>query len=58
VANDITASDAGFEVDTNQVTLLFADGRTESLPNQSKAAVAAHLMGRVGEWFQPPLSGT
>ena len=58
VANDITASDAGFEVDTNQVTLLCADGRTESLPNQSKAAVAAHLMGRVGEWFQPPLSGT
>jgi len=26
VANDILAADAGFAVDTNRVTLLFADG--------------------------------
>ena len=40
VANDISAADAGFGVETNRVTLLFPDGRTESLPLMSKAGVA------------------
>ncbi|WP_299028499.1 bifunctional phosphopantothenoylcysteine decarboxylase/phosphopantothenate--cysteine ligase CoaBC [uncultured Thermanaerothrix sp.] len=40
VANDISAQDAGFEVDTNQVTLLFADGRVEALPLMGKDQVA------------------
>lgn len=40
VANDISATDAGFEVDTNRVTLLFADGRIQALPLMSKEAVA------------------
>jgi len=44
VANDISADDAGFEGDTNRVTLLFADGRVEPLPILDKPAVAARLV--------------
>jgi phosphopantothenoylcysteine decarboxylase/phosphopantothenate--cysteine ligase len=40
VANDVSAPDAGFGVDTNRVTLLFADGRKITLPLMSKADVA------------------
>lgn len=44
VANDIGASNAGFEVDTNQVTLLFPDGRQEVLPLMSKEQVADRVL--------------
>ncbi|HUF39295.1 MAG TPA: bifunctional phosphopantothenoylcysteine decarboxylase/phosphopantothenate--cysteine ligase CoaBC [Anaerolineales bacterium] len=47
VANDISAADAGFEVDTNRVTLLFAGGRTEPLPLLGKDAVAERVMREV-----------
>jgi phosphopantothenoylcysteine decarboxylase / phosphopantothenate---cysteine ligase len=47
VANDISASDAGFAVDTNRVTLLYPDGRSESLPLMSKAEVAVEILERV-----------
>lgn len=47
VANDISAPDAGFGVDTNRVTLLFADGRVESLPLMSKAEVAEEVLRHV-----------
>jgi len=47
VANDIGAADAGFEVDTNRVTLLFADGRAESLPVMGKDEVAARVMEEI-----------
>jgi phosphopantothenoylcysteine decarboxylase/phosphopantothenate--cysteine ligase len=40
IANDITAADAGFGVDTNRVTLLFADGKKTALPLMGKDAVA------------------
>ncbi len=46
-ANDISAQDAGFGVDTNRVTLLYADGETEALPLMSKEEVADLLMERV-----------
>jgi phosphopantothenoylcysteine decarboxylase/phosphopantothenate--cysteine ligase len=46
-ANDISAVDAGFEVDTNQVTLLFADGEKEELPLMSKDEVAEIVLERV-----------
>jgi phosphopantothenoylcysteine decarboxylase/phosphopantothenate--cysteine ligase len=48
-ANDITAPDSGFSVDTNQVTLLFADGRVEALPQMSKDAVARRILDEVVE---------
>lgn len=47
VANDIRAADAGFGVDTNRVTLLFADGRAEPLELMSKDQVAAVVMARI-----------
>jgi phosphopantothenoylcysteine decarboxylase/phosphopantothenate--cysteine ligase len=46
-ANDISATDAGFAVDSNRVTLLYPDGRAESLPLASKAEVAAEILERV-----------
>jgi len=50
-ANDVSAPDAGFEVDTNRVVLLFADGRQESLEKRSKAEIAEIIMQHVVEWF-------
>ena len=47
VANDISATDAGFGVDTNRVTLLYPDGRREDLPLQSKAEVAEEVILRL-----------
>ena len=47
VANDVSAPEAGFEVDTNRVTLLWTDGRVEQLPLMSKAALADALLDRV-----------
>ncbi len=47
VANDISATDAGFEADTNRVTLLFADGSQKDLPLLSKAEVAEAVIEQV-----------
>lgn len=52
VANDITAPDSGFAVDTNRVTLLFADAREESLPLMSKAEVAEAIIERVAAMLE------
>ena len=49
VANDITAPNAGFAVDTNQVTLLDPEGRVETRPLMSKAEVAEVVLDRVVE---------
>ena len=46
VANDVSRSDAGFDVDTNAVTIVGASG-AETLPLQSKARVAAEILDRV-----------
>ncbi|MBM3151833.1 MAG: bifunctional phosphopantothenoylcysteine decarboxylase/phosphopantothenate--cysteine ligase CoaBC [Chloroflexi bacterium] len=46
-ANDISAPDAGFSVDTNRVSLLFANGDRESLPLMSKAEVAEVIIDRL-----------
>ncbi len=47
VANDISASDTGFAVDFNRVTLLDAQGGVEHLPRMSKTDVAEIVMQRV-----------
>jgi phosphopantothenoylcysteine decarboxylase/phosphopantothenate--cysteine ligase len=44
VANDISANDAGFAVDTNRVTFLFANGTKEILPLMSKTEVAEKII--------------
>ena len=46
-ANDISADDAGFAVETNRLTLLFADGRRESLSLMSKTEAAEIIMARI-----------
>jgi phosphopantothenoylcysteine decarboxylase/phosphopantothenate--cysteine ligase len=47
VANDVSAADSGFEVDTNRVTLLDASGGMETLPLMSKPAVAEKIIDRL-----------
>lgn len=54
VANDISAQDAGFAVDTNRVALLAADGSVENLPLMSKAQVAQAVLRRVVELLEKP----
>lgn len=46
-ANDVSASDAGFAVDTNRITILHASGGQEALPLMSKYAVAHEILDRV-----------
>jgi phosphopantothenoylcysteine decarboxylase / phosphopantothenate---cysteine ligase len=48
VANDVSRPDAGFDVDTNAVTLVSAAG-VEELPLQPKSAVAARILDRIEE---------
>lgn len=45
VANDVTRPGAGFDVDTNIVTLITKDGQ-EALPMMSKAEVAERILDR------------
>lgn len=45
VANDVSAQDAGFEVDTNRVILLSKDGSQHELPLLTKYEVARHVLG-------------
>ncbi|MBN1537909.1 MAG: bifunctional phosphopantothenoylcysteine decarboxylase/phosphopantothenate--cysteine ligase CoaBC [Anaerolineales bacterium] len=47
VANDITSNKAGFAVDTNQVTLIDATGKSEAHPLLSKEEVAQIIINRV-----------
>ena len=47
VANDISAPDSGFGVDTNRVTLLFSDSSKQSLSLMSKEEVAEGIIARL-----------
>lgn len=47
VANDVAAEGAGFDVDTNVVTLLARDGRDLALPKMSKREVADRILDEV-----------
>lgn len=51
-ANDISAADAGFGVDTNRITLLYADGRREPLPLMGKEQAARVIMERVAAFLE------
>ena len=46
-ANDVTAPDSGFGVDTNKVTLIDRDGKTEDLPLMTKREVADKILDKV-----------
>lgn len=47
VANDISRSDAGFDVDTNAATILRRDGSTRELPLQSKNELAGAVLDEI-----------
>lgn len=47
VANDVTKEGSGFEVDTNQVTILGADGVTSELPLLTKYEVGDKILNHV-----------
>jgi phosphopantothenoylcysteine decarboxylase/phosphopantothenate--cysteine ligase len=53
VANDVTQPGAGFDVETNQVTLVAQDG-LEALPMLSKADVATIVLDRVEQLLTTP----
>jgi phosphopantothenoylcysteine decarboxylase/phosphopantothenate--cysteine ligase len=50
VANDVSRSDAGFDVENNAVTLVTASG-AEEVPLQSKAAVAQRILDRIEQFL-------
>jgi phosphopantothenoylcysteine decarboxylase/phosphopantothenate--cysteine ligase len=52
VANDVTATDAGFAVDTNRVTLIGLDGQVEALPLMSKLEVAERILDKVEQLLE------
>jgi phosphopantothenoylcysteine decarboxylase/phosphopantothenate--cysteine ligase len=54
VANDVSAPDAGFEVDTNRALLLDADGSVHDLPLQTKAELADAILDRVRRAIENP----
>ncbi len=47
VANDLTAEGAGFDLDTNIVTLFSRDGRDLALPKMNKSEVAQRILDEV-----------
>jgi len=51
VANDITERNAGFNVDTNKVLLLFSDGSSEQLPLMQKSEVAEKILNYLVSWL-------
>jgi len=46
-ANDVTSPDAGFGVDTNRVTILYATGKQETLPLMNKHTLAHEILDRI-----------
>jgi len=46
VANDVSRSDAGFEVETNAVTIVSSTG-ADDVPLQSKSGVASAILNRI-----------
>jgi phosphopantothenoylcysteine decarboxylase / phosphopantothenate---cysteine ligase len=47
VANDVTAEGAGFDQDTNIVTLFSSDGRDLALPKMNKSEVAQRILDEI-----------
>ncbi|UCG14969.1 MAG: bifunctional phosphopantothenoylcysteine decarboxylase/phosphopantothenate--cysteine ligase CoaBC [Deltaproteobacteria bacterium] len=52
VANDLKAADAGFASDTNQVTILWPNDDTETLPLADKEVIARQIWKRVEKLLQ------
>ena len=58
VANDITASDAGFASDDNRVIILDRQGGIDRLPLMSKYNVGVEVLNRVVPLFRGPVRST
>ena len=58
VANDITASDAGFASDDNRVIILDREGSIDRLPLMSKYDVGVEVLNRVLPLFRGPAKPT
>jgi phosphopantothenoylcysteine decarboxylase/phosphopantothenate--cysteine ligase len=52
VANNISEDDAGFAVETNRVTLLFANGPREILPLMSKVEVSEKIIEHISKLLE------
>lgn len=48
IANDITATDAGFAADSNRVVVLDMDGGLHHIDRRSKAEIGAYIIERIG----------
>jgi phosphopantothenoylcysteine decarboxylase/phosphopantothenate--cysteine ligase len=53
VANDVTQEGAGFDTDTNIVTLFLRDGRDIALPKMSKLDVANRILDQALQIHKP-----
>ena len=51
-ANDISSKDAGFAVDMNRITLLFANGSSEPLPLMSKSEAAEKIIEHIARLLE------
>ena len=54
VANDVSAKDAGFAVDTNRIVILDRDGGCDELPLLSKYDCSQHILDRVAALLAHP----
>ena len=52
VANDLTAANAGFGTDTNEVVILWPGGHVENLPSNNKEMIAMEIWDRVERLWQ------
>jgi phosphopantothenoylcysteine decarboxylase/phosphopantothenate--cysteine ligase len=57
VANDVSEPGAGFDVSTNAVTIIGADGE-QTLPRQSKARIAEAILDRVEQLIRDRAAAT
>ncbi|HZE22019.1 MAG TPA: bifunctional phosphopantothenoylcysteine decarboxylase/phosphopantothenate--cysteine ligase CoaBC [Desulfobaccales bacterium] len=58
VANDVNRPESGFQVDTNEVTLIPREGEALSLPLMSKEEVAARILDQVVQLLQTRNQGS
>lgn len=56
VANDISAIDAGFQVDTNRVVIIDTEGHQERLDLMTKTQVSEHIIQRISSLLQSSAS--
>jgi phosphopantothenoylcysteine decarboxylase/phosphopantothenate--cysteine ligase len=52
IANDVSAEGAGFEVDTNIVSIIDSKGKCDQLPLMSKSDIADQILNRIVQLFQ------